>query len=63
MFELLFELCLKGGQCSANVTSKRRCFQKNCTQMHHTKLHYYFIKRKAGDDVGEENVKVSIFQT
>ena len=63
MFELLFELCLKGDQCYANFTSKSRYFQKNFTQICHTSLHDHVIKKKAGHDASEENVKLSIFQT
>ena len=63
MFELLFGSCLKGNQCFAKLTSKSRCFQKNCRQMYHIYLHDQFIKKKAGDDVAEQNAKASISQS
>ena len=60
------KLCLnylEGNQCSAKFTSKRRCFQKNYTQMHHTSLQGYSLKKETGDGIGKENVEIYIPQS
>ena len=54
--------CLKKDHRSDKCTSKNRCLQTDCAELHHTSLHDYF-KKKSKDDTEDYEKKVYVSKT